>query len=55
MLGDFNDILHTGEKFGGPTRSEEIFRPFTYIIRDCDMTELKSLGKRYEVQAVDSM
>ena len=44
MLGDFNDILHNGEKSGGPLRKETTFIPFRDMIKACQMTELSSTG-----------
>lgn len=37
ILGDFNEILHNGEKIGGP---DGTFVPFNDLIRDCKLTEL---------------
>lgn len=42
MLGDFNDILHNGEKVGDPSRNENVFQPFVSMIKDCQMKELLS-------------
>ena len=44
MLGDFNDILHNGEKSGSPLRNETTFIPFRDMIKACQMTDLASTG-----------
>lgn len=44
MLGDFNDILHSGEKMGGPLRSDAVCGSFNDMIKACEMSELPSSG-----------
>ncbi|KAG7578883.1 Endonuclease/exonuclease/phosphatase [Arabidopsis thaliana x Arabidopsis arenosa] len=47
MVGDFNAILHNGEKIGGPRRSDSYFKPFSEVLVVCDMVELSSQGNKY--------
>lgn len=47
MLGDFNDLLHNGEKLGGPLRGDNCFVVFNDMIRDCQMSELQSSGNSF--------
>lgn len=44
LVGDFNDLLHNGEKVGGPSREEKFFQPFVDMIKACEMKELPSKG-----------
>lgn len=37
MIGDFNDLLHNGEKVGGPFRPDIAFEPFVNMIKGCGM------------------
>lgn len=44
VFGDFNDLLHNGEKIGGAWRHDESFVPFTQMINACKLEELPSHG-----------
>lgn len=44
VFGDFNDILHNGEKINGVWRSEESFEPFSQMIKASQLEELPSHG-----------
>lgn len=46
-LMNFNDILHNGEKVGGPCRNEFTFDHFVNMIKACQMVELPSHGNGY--------
>ena len=55
VFGDFNDILHNGEKIGGVWRSDDSFDPFNQMIKACDLEEIQAHGdgftwggKRYD-------
>ncbi|XP_009103419.1 uncharacterized protein LOC103829502 [Brassica rapa] len=43
-VGDFSEILHNGEKIGGPSRSEGSFESFRDCVRVCEMVELSGFG-----------
>lgn len=47
MLGNFNDLLHNGEKVGDPSRSEDTFVSFVNMIKACNMKELPSHGNAF--------
>ena len=44
VFGDFNDILHNGEKVGGTWRADESFEPFNQMIKAGKLEELPSHG-----------
>lgn len=47
VFGDFNDILHNGEKTGGVWRQDESFAPFNQMINACKLEELQSHGNGF--------
>lgn len=47
VFGDFNDILHNGEKTGGVWRQDESFAPFNQMINACKLEELQSHGNSF--------
>ncbi|KAG2327641.1 hypothetical protein Bca52824_010369 [Brassica carinata] len=47
VFGDFNDILHNGERIGGSWRSDESFAPFNHMVKACQLLELQSHGNGY--------
>lgn len=47
IFGDFNDILHNGEKIGGSWRSDESFEPFNLMVKACKVQKLQSHGDDY--------
>lgn len=47
VFGDFNDILHNGEKIGGVWRADESFDPFNQMINVCKLEELQSQGNAF--------
>ena len=44
VFGDFNDILHNGEKVGGTWRADESFEPFNQMIKAGKLEALPSHG-----------
>lgn len=46
-FGDFNDLLHNGEKTGGPARASDSFEDFGNMIKGCGMIELPSHGNAF--------
>ncbi|XP_018479618.1 uncharacterized protein LOC108850618 [Raphanus sativus] len=47
LLGDFNEILHNGEKIGGPNRGANSFLDFAQMIQVCEMKELTGFGDSF--------
>lgn len=47
VFGDFNDLLHDGEKIGGVWRPDESFEPFNQMVNACKLEELQSHGNGY--------
>lgn len=53
-VGDFNEILHNGEKIGGPSRSEGSSENFRNCVRVCEMAELSGFGDSFTWSGVRS-
>ncbi|CAH2079493.1 unnamed protein product [Thlaspi arvense] len=47
MLGDFNDIISSDKKKGGPPRSESSFSLFRNMLYVCGLHDLKTTGGKY--------
>lgn len=47
IMGDFNELLGNNEKRGGRIRSEASFVDMRRIVRNCNFTDLKSIGDRF--------
>lgn len=47
IMGDFNELLHNGEKTRGNVRSESSFYDFRQMIRTCNFSDVKTVGNRY--------
>ncbi|KAL0723274.1 hypothetical protein Bca4012_037873 [Brassica carinata] len=46
LVGDFNEMMNTAEKSGGPVREESSFYPFRSMARDCRIKEVPSSGEK---------
>lgn len=44
LTGDFNDIINSNEKVGGPPRSEGSFTDLRSFMSSCDLYDLKHTG-----------
>lgn len=44
LAGDFNEMMNTSEKSGGPVREESSFYLFRSMVRDCRIKEVPSSG-----------
>lgn len=44
LTGDFNDIIDSSEKFGGPPRPEGSFVDFRTFMSECDLYDLRHSG-----------
>lgn len=47
LVGDFNDIMHNGEKIGGPRRIDLSFVDFVEMLEVCEMKELTGHGEMF--------
>ncbi|CAE5962987.1 unnamed protein product [Arabidopsis arenosa] len=47
VLGDFNELMHNGEKLGGPRRSDNDSKDFNEMIRACGLTEMTGNGNKF--------
>jgi len=43
ILGDFNSVLHPGDRLGGTDIQAAEIRPFKDCISSCEIQELKSI------------
>lgn len=46
LVGNFNEMMNTAEKSGGPVREESSFYPFRNMARDCRIKEVPSSGDK---------
>lgn len=44
LVGDFNEMMNVVEKSGGSVREELLFYFFRFMVRDCRIKEILSLG-----------
>lgn len=47
IAGDFNEILHDGEKRGGRCRDSKLMEDFRDVLQDCDLTDLGFKGPQF--------
>ncbi|KAL1198649.1 hypothetical protein V5N11_027552 [Cardamine amara subsp. amara] len=47
MVGDFNDIVHNGEKIGEPRRGDSSFLPFKDMLNCCKMIKHPTKGNSF--------
>lgn len=47
LVGDFNELMHSSETLGGPSREEASFYPFRTMVNSCRVQELPSSGNKF--------
>ncbi|XP_013690321.2 uncharacterized protein LOC106394286 [Brassica napus] len=52
LVGDFNEILHNGEKIGGPKRGPASFMDFAVMLEVCKIKELAGFGDSFTWEGV---
>jgi hypothetical protein len=47
VVGDFNEVLFTSEKWGGCTRSERLMKDFRQVMEECELFDLGYRGPKF--------